>query len=189
VYDLRGSADVGASPVNRNEKMLTRLCERRKKEMPMATTTKPIPDGFERATPYLCCKDAARAIEFYKKAFGAVETMRLAEPSGRIGHAEIKIGDAPIMLSDEYPEMDVRSPLSFGGSPVMIHLYVADVDALAKQAVAAGATLVRPLEDQFYGDRSGTLADPFGHRWMIATHKEDVSPEEMGKRYAALMKQ
>ena len=150
----------------------------------MAGRVNPVP----RATPYLCCKDAARAIEFYKKAFGATEAMRLSEPGGRIGHAEIRIGDAPIMLSDEYPEMDVRSPQSLGGSPVLIHLYVDDVDALASRAVAAGAKLLRPVADQFYGDRSGTLTDPFGHRWMIATRKEDVSAAEMRKRYDALMK-
>ena len=151
-------------------------------------TVKPIPDGYHTVTPYLIVKDAASAIEFYKKAFGATEAMRLSEPGGRIGHAEIRIGDAPIMLSDEYPEMDVRSPQSLGGSPVLIHLYVDDVDALASRAVAAGAKLLRPVADQFYGDRSGTLTDPFGHRWMIATRKEDVSAAEMQKRYDALMK-
>ena len=155
----------------------------------MTSKAKPIPDGFHGATPYLCCKDAARAIEFYKKAFGATEVMRLAEPSGRIGHAEVKIGEAVIMLSDEHAEIGVRSPQSLGGTPVAIHLYVEDVDALARRAVAAGAQLTRPVADQFYGDRTGTLEDPFGHRWFIATHKEDVSSEEMGKRYAAMMKQ
>jgi len=153
------------------------------------STAKPIPEGYHRATPYLCCKNAAAAIEFYKKAFGAIELMRLAEPGGRIGHAEIKIGDAPIMLSDEYPEWDVRSPQALGGTPVSIHLYVEDVDALARRAVAAGAKLTRPVEDQFYGDRSGSLEDPFGHRWNVSTHKEDVSADEMQRRYTALMKQ
>ena len=155
----------------------------------MTSKAKPIPDGFHGATPYLCCKDAAGAIEFYKKAFGATEVMRLAEPSGRIGHAEVKIGEAVIMLSDEHAEIGVRSPQSLGGTPVAIHLYVEDVDALARRAVAAGAQLTRPVADQFYGDRTGTLEDPFGHRWFIATHKEDVSSEEMGRRYAAMMKQ
>ena len=150
---------------------------------------KPIPEGHERATPYLCCRDAARAIEFYKNAFGATELSRLAEPGGKIGHAEIKIGESVIMLSDEYPDMGVRSPLALGGTPVSIHMYVKDVDALAKQAVAAGAQLERPVADQFYGDRSASLKDPFGHRWHISTHKEDVSPEEMRKRYDAYMKQ
>jgi PhnB protein len=155
----------------------------------MAGKAKPIPPGFEGAVPYLCCKDAARAIEFYKQAFGATEVMRLAEPGGRIGHAEIKIGTALIMLADEYPEMDVRSPQSLGGSPVTIHLYVDDVDALAQRAVAAGAKLRRPVADQFYGDRSGRLSDPFGHVWILATHIEDVAPAEMQNRYQALMKQ
>lgn len=155
----------------------------------MTSKAKPIPDGLHGATPYLCCKEAARAIEFYKKAFGAVEAMRMAEPSGRIGHAEIKIGDAVIMLSDEYAEMGVRSPQALGGSPVAIHIYVDDVDALTTRAVAAGAKLLRPVADQFYGDRSGTLEDPFGHRWFFATHIEDVSPQELEKRYSDLMKQ
>jgi PhnB protein len=154
----------------------------------MTSKAKPIPKGLEGATPYLCCKDAARAIEFYKKAFGATEVMRMADPTGRIGHAEIKIGAAIIMLSDEHPEIGVRSPQSLGGSPVGINVYVEDVDALATQAVAAGAKLLRPVADQFYGDRSATLEDPFGHRWFFATHKEDVSAEEMQKRYAAMMK-
>ena len=137
--------------------------------------------------PYLCCKDAARAIDFYKKAFGATEEMRFAEPSGRIGHAQLRIGDAMFMLSDEYPEMDVQSPQSLGGSAVGIHIYVDDVDALAKQAVAAGAELMRPVADQFYGDRSAILKDPFGHRWFFATRKEELSNEELQKRYADLI--
>jgi len=155
----------------------------------MSTKVKPIPDGHHGATPYLCCKDAARAIEFYKKAFGATEVMRMAEPSGRIGHAELKIGEAVFMLSDEYAEMGVRSPQSLGGSPISIHLYVEDVDALAARAVAAGATLQRPVTDQFYGDRSGWLVDPFGHRWNISTHKEDVSAEELQRRFEKLTNQ
>jgi PhnB protein len=147
---------------------------------------KPIPDGYHTATPYLIVKDAAHALEFYKKAFGAKELMRFADPSGKVGHAEIKIGDSPIMLADEFPEMGARSPQSFGGTPVSLLLYVKDVDAAASQAIAAGATVVRPVKDQFYGDRSGTFADPFGHVWTIATHIEDVSEEEMHKRMAAL---
>jgi PhnB protein len=154
----------------------------------MAKTTA-VPEGFERATPYLCVRGAADAIAFYVEAFGAVETMRLAEPDGRIGHAQIKIGEAPVMLSDEYPQEGVRSPATLGGTPVAIHLYVADVDALAARAVAAGATLLRPVADQFYGDRSATLLDPFGHRWLLATHREDVSDEEMQRRYRALLTQ
>ena len=146
---------------------------------------RPIPEGYHSATPYLIIKDAAKAIEFYKKAFGAKEMMRMSQPDGRIGHAEIKIGDSPIMLADEFPEMGARSPQSLGGSPVSILLYVEDVDAFAKQAVTAGTKIVRPVKDQFYGDRSGSFEDPFGHQWHIATHVEDVAPEEMHKRAAA----
>jgi PhnB protein len=146
---------------------------------------KPIPEGYHTATAYLIIKDAARAIEFYKKAFGATELMRMTQPDGRVGHAEIKIGDSPIMLADEFPEMGSRSPQSLGGSPVSIYLYVVDVDGLAKRAVEAGAKLVRPVKDQFYGDRSGSVEDPFGHQWHIATHVEDVAPDEIDKRAAA----
>jgi PhnB protein len=146
---------------------------------------KPIPKGYHTATPYLIIKDAAKAIEFYKKAFGAAEMMRMTQPDGRVGHAEIKIGNSPIMLADEFPEMGARSPQSLGGSPVSILLYVQDVDALTSQAITAGAKVVRPVKDQFYGDRSGSLEDPFGHQWHIATHVEDVPPEEMKKRAAA----
>jgi PhnB protein len=139
--------------------------------------------------PYLCCRDAARAIDFYKRAFGATEEMRFAEPSGRIGHAQLWIGDAMFMLSDEYPEMDVHSPQSIGGSPVGIHIYVDDVDVLAERAVDAGAELMRPVADQFYGDRSAILKDPFGHRWFFATRKEEVSKEELERRHADLLRQ
>ena len=155
----------------------------------MTGKAKPIPDGLHGATPYLCCRNAAEAIDFYTRAFRATEVMRLAEPGGRIGHAEIRIGDALIMISDEYPELDVHSPQALGGTPVRIHLYVEDVDALASEAVAAGAKMLIPVSDQFYGDRSGRLADPFGHVWIFSTHKEDVSAEEMQKRYEAMMKQ
>jgi PhnB protein len=154
----------------------------------MATAVKPIPDGYDQAIPYITCRNAAQALEFYSKAFGATETMRMAAPDGKIGHAEIKIGNAIIMLSDEYPEMKIVSPQTLDGTPVGIHVYVPDVDALAKHAVAAGATVERPIADQFYGDRSVTLADPFGHRWFFATHKEDVPPEELAKRAEAAMK-
>jgi PhnB protein len=152
------------------------------------TTVKAIPEGYESAIPYLCCRDAAKALDFYKRALGATELMRFAEPSGRIGHAEIKIGDGIIMLSDEYPDMDVRSPQALGGTPVGIHLYVEDVDAVTARAVAAGAKLVRPVADQFYGDRNATLEDPFGHRWYVSTRKEDVSPEELRRRHHEMMK-
>lgn len=152
----------------------------------MSSKAKAIPEGYHAVTPYLCVKDAAGAIEFYKKVFGAAELMRMADASGKIGHAEIKIGDTPVMLSDEFPEMGFRSPQSLGGSPVTMHLYVEDVDTIVMRAVATGAKLLEPVKDQFYGDRSGKLADPFGHVWNVATHKEDVSPEEIKKRVAAL---
>jgi PhnB protein len=151
----------------------------------MTSKPKPVPDGYHTATPYLIVNGAAQAIEFYKKAFGATELMRMAQPGGKIGHAEIKIGDSPIMLADESPEVGARSPQSIGGSPVSIMLYVEDVDRIFSQAVAAGAKVKRPVADQFYGDRTGGIEDPFGHLWYIATHKEDVSPEEMRKRAAA----
>jgi PhnB protein len=146
---------------------------------------KPIPNGYCNVTPYLVVKDAARAIEFYKAAFGAIELTRLPAPNGRIGHAEIKIGNSLIMLADEHPEIGARSPDALGGSPVSLLLYVEDVDAVARRAVAGGARLLCPLKDQFYGDRSGTLVDPFGHQWQVATHVEDLEPEEMRRRAAA----
>ena len=152
----------------------------------MAAKVKPIPDGYHSATPYLIIQGAAAALDFYKKAFGATELMRMAQPDGRIGHAEIRIGDSVIMLADEVPEMSYRGPKSLGGSPVSILLYFEDVDAVVARAVAAGAKLIRPVQDQFYGDRSGVIEDPFGHVWTIATHKEDVSPEEIDRRLAAM---
>jgi len=130
--------------------------------------------------------NAAKAIEFYKEAFGAAELTRLATSDGKVGHAEIQIGDSRIMLTDEFPEWDTRSPQTLGGSAVSIMLYVEEVDTVVNRAVAAGAKLFKPVEDQFYGDRSGSITDPFGHKWVIATHKEDVSPEEMKRRAAAL---
>jgi len=146
---------------------------------------KPIPEGYHTVTPYLCCKDAAAAIEFYKKAFGATEVMRM-EDKGKVGHAELQIGDSRVMLADEFPEIGFLSPATVGGSPVMIHLYVEDVDTTANRAVAAGAKVTRPVADQFYGDRGGQFQDPFGHKWYVSTHKEDLSPEEIGKRAAAM---
>jgi PhnB protein len=151
----------------------------------MTSKVKPIPDGYHTVTPYLIIKGAADAIDFYKRAFGATELFRMPQPDGRIGHAEIKIGDSPIMLADEFPEMGHRSPQSLGGSPVSILLYCEDVDTVFNRAVTEGAKQDRPVEDKFYGDRGGSLTDPFGHIWHIATHKEDVSPEEMEKRVAA----
>ena len=146
---------------------------------------KSIPEGYHTIIPYLSIKGAAAAIEFYKKAFGATESMRLARPDGRIGHAELQLGDSRVMLADEFPEMDFRSPLSMGGSPVHMHMYVDNVDTIVGRAVAAGAKVIRPVQDQFYGDRTGTVADPYGHVWHVATHTEDVSPDEIRKRAAA----
>jgi PhnB protein len=151
----------------------------------MPRPVKPIPDGYHTITPYLSIKGAAGAIDFYKKAFGATEVMRLAQPDGRVGHAELQLGDSRIMLADEFPEMDFRSPPSIGGTPVQLHMYVANVDAVVSRAVAAGAKLVRPVQDQFYGDRMGTVADPYGHVWHVSTHKEDLSIDELRKRAAA----
>jgi PhnB protein len=145
--------------------------------------------GFVSISPYLVFSDASRAIEFYKRAFGAVERFRLSEPSGKIGHAEIMIGGSVIKLSDEYPEYGSRSPGSIGGSPVRLHLYVTDVDAVTARAIEAGAKVVRPVQNQFYGDRTGVLADPFGYSWVIATHKEDVPPEELQRRFYEMLDQ
>lgn len=151
----------------------------------MSSNVKPVPEGYHSVTPYLTVKGAAKAIEFYKQAFGAKEIFRMPQPDGKIGHAEIQIGDSRIMLADEFPERNIRGPESLDGTPVMIHLYVNDVDTVAKRAVAAGAKEIRPVQDQFYGDRSGMFADPFGHQWNISTHVEDLSAEEIGKRAAA----
>jgi PhnB protein len=147
--------------------------------------TKPIPEGYHTATPYMIISGAADAIEFYKKAFGATELFRFPAPGGKIGHAEIKIGDSPIMLADEYPEMGYKGPQSLGGSPVSLMIYVEDVDAIFNQAIAAGASVKEAVSDKFYGDRTGTLTDPFGHVWHVSTHKEDVSVEEMERRAKA----
>ncbi len=146
---------------------------------------KPIPDGYHSVTPYLIIRGAADAIEFYQKAFGAKELFRFPTPDGKIGHAEIKIGDSPIMLADEYPSMGYNSPQALGGSPVSLMIYVEDVDTVFNQAVAAGATVKEAVSDKFYGDRIGSLTDPFGHVWHVSTHKEDVSVEEMQKRAQA----
>jgi PhnB protein len=145
-------------------------------------TVKTVPHGYHTATPYLIVGGAVEAIRFYQRAFGATELFRMAGPEGRIAHAEIKIGDSVIMLADEVLDMGYRSPHSLGGSPVSVLLYVDNVDAVFRRAVAAGALAQRPVRDQFYGDRSGTLQDPFGHLWTIATHIEDVSPQEMARR-------
>jgi PhnB protein len=151
----------------------------------MSDKVKAIPEGYHSVTPYLIVDGAADAIEFYKNVFGAEEVMRMPGPDGRIGHAEIKIGDSFVMLADEHPEMGHRGAKSLGGTPVGILLYVEQVDAVVERAVAAGSKLVRPVEDQFYGDRAGSVEDPFGLLWYVHTHVEDVSPEEMERRMAA----
>lgn len=151
----------------------------------MPTPVKPIPEGYHSVTPYLIVRGAAKALEFYKQAFGAVELFRMEAPDGRIGHAEIRIGDSPIMLADEHPEMGAKSPETWGGSPVSLMLYVEEVDRVFARAVEVGATVERPLADQFYGDRTGGLKDPFGHVWYVATHIEDVPPEELDRRAKA----
>jgi PhnB protein len=146
---------------------------------------KPIPDGYHSLTPYLVVDGAAQAIEYYKNAFGAVELFRM-EHEGKVGHAELKIGDSPFMLADECAERGYTGPKAHNGTPVSLMIYVEDVDTVYPQAIAAGGTELKPLENQFYGDRSGTLSDPFGHVWTVATHKEDVAPEEINKRIAAM---
>lgn len=146
------------------------------------STVQPIPSGHHTVTPYLAIQNAVGALEFYKQAFGATEIYKLIMPDGRLGHAEILLGDSIIMLSDEFPEFGGKAPQTLGGSPVSIHLYVEDVDTFFKKALATGAKERKPVMDQFYGDRSGQLEDPFGHLWWVATHKEDVSPTEIQKR-------
>ena len=140
---------------------------------------KPIPEGMHTVTPHLVCAGAADAIEFYKSAFNAVELARIPQPDGKIMHASIRIGDSVVMLVDEFPDWGVRGPKSLGGSPVTIHLYVEDVDAFTERAVGAGATITMPIADMLWGDRYGQLEDPFGHRWSVATHVRDVSPDEI----------
>ena len=149
--------------------------------------TSPVPDGYPRLMPYLIVDDAEAAIKFYGDVLGATERMRMPGPDGRIGHAELGIGDSVLMLADENPEMGVRAPRRIGDNPVMMYVYVDDVDGAFERALAAGAKTVRELEDRFYGDRAGQLEDPFGHRWDIATHTEDVSEAEMAKRAAEVM--
>jgi PhnB protein len=148
---------------------------------------KPIPDGYPQVIPYLCIDGAAQAIEFYGKVLGARERMRMPSPGGKIGHAELEIGKSLIMLADEHPEMGVLGPKAIGGSPVTIAVYVEDVDAVFQRAIENGASSTRDVENQFYGDRSGQFEDPFGHKWNVATHVEDVQPDEMAKRMEKVM--
>lgn len=147
----------------------------------------PIPDNYPRLCPYLCVDGADAAIAFYCDVLGGTERFRLGAPEGKVGHAEIQLGDSVLMLSDEWPDMGIRGPGAFGGTAVTLSVYVEDVDAIVAAAVERGATVVRPVEDQFYGDRSGQILDPWGHRWSIATHVEDVPPDEMARRAAAMM--
>lgn len=148
---------------------------------------RPIPDGYPRVTPYLIVAGASAAIEFYTSVLGAAERMRMGAPGGKVGHAELEIGDSVVMLADEAPEMDALSPGTVGGTPVSLHVYVEDADGVFARAIEAGAKELQPVEDKFYGDRTGTFEDPFGHRWHVASHVEDVPPEEMEKRMAEAM--
>jgi PhnB protein len=149
--------------------------------------TKPIPEGYHSVTPYLAVDDAAQAIQYYKKAFGAKERVRMDAPDGKIGHAELEIGDALVMLSDPFPQSTTRPPTELGGTSVSVFMYVEDVDATVRQAVDAGATVTMEVADQFWGDRFGAVTDPFGHLWTIATHVEDLTPEEIAARGEAAM--
>ena len=159
-----------------------------KRAAPPKKAVKPIPDGYHQVTPYLAIKGAAEAIDFYKKVFGAKERLRMNAPNGLIGHAEVEIGDSVLMLADEFPPMEFLGPKSRGGTSVTIHLYVRDCDAVFARAVAAGGTVKRPLKDEFYGDRTSAVEDPFGHIWHISTHKEDLSPKELQRRAQEAMK-
>lgn len=152
----------------------------------MASKVKPVPEGYHTVTPYLCIRGAEKALDFYARAFGAKEKVRMPGPDGKVMHAEILIGDSMVMLGEENPQQNAKSPAAFGGTPVSIMLYVPDVDAVFKKATAAGAKADAPPADMFWGDRYGKLTDPFGHSWGIATHVEDVTPEEMKKRMAAM---
>ena len=154
----------------------------------MPNNVKPIPDDYRGVTPYLVVKGAAKAIDFYQKALGAKEIMRFNQPDGRVGHAEMQIGDARFMLADEFPEMNIFGPQTLGGTSTYFLLYVEDVDAVFNRAVTAGARVDKPVQDQVYGDRNGTIVDPFGHKWTVATHIEEVSVEEMERRMHATVK-
>lgn len=172
---------LSSATKNKSKKIKTKARAVKRKKKVSA-----VPKGYHNITPYLIVNPAAKAIHFYKTVFDAKEKMRMEHPGGKVGHAELKIGDAKIMLADEYPEMDVYSPKKYGGTSVIIHLYVKNVDTTIDKAISAGATLIRPIENMFYGDRSGTVIDPYGHKWDISTHIEDVSPAKMKKRVAEL---
>jgi len=167
---------------------MARKAKARKASVRKAKQVQPIPAGYHAVTAYLSIKGAGQAIEFYKRAFGAKEVVRIPGPQGTIGHAELKIGDSLVMLADESPDMGFLGPQARGGTTIQLHLYVRDVDATVEKAVAAGGKLTRPIENKFYGDRAGTLEDPYGHVWYIATHTEDVPPREMKRRMDEMMK-
>ena len=179
---MKRPAPCSSSPVRYN----VGWTQLRREEIELADV-KPIPDGYPRVTPYLHVDGAADAIDFYKRILGAKERMRMPGPDGKVGHAELEFGESVVMIADEFPDMDVRGPKSIGGTPVTIHLYVEDVDAVFDAAVEAGATSVQDVEDKFYGDRGGGFEDPWGHRWSIARHVEDVPPEEMEQRMKEAM--
>jgi PhnB protein len=186
-FDVRGPATSGAvRSVGQRQQGVPWLPRHEPSRQEVIAMPKPIPDDYPRVSPYLIVDGAGAAIEFYCSVLGATERARMPGPDGRVGHAELEIGDAVIMLADEYPEMDACAPPRIGGTPVTLHVYVEDVDAVFERALAAGARALRPVEDRFYGDRSGQFEDPFGHRWNVATHVEDVPPEEMSKRAAAM---
>ncbi|GAA2748837.1 VOC family protein [Kitasatospora cinereorecta] len=151
-------------------------------------SVKPVPDNYPRVTPYLCVDGAAAAIDFYAAVLGTTERVRIPGPDGRIGHAELQLGNAVLMLADEFPDMGFRGPKSIGGTPLTLHVYVEDVDAVFARALAAGATSLRDVRDEFYGDRTGQFEDPFGHRWSIASHVEDVPEDELQRRAEAAMR-
>jgi uncharacterized glyoxalase superfamily protein PhnB len=157
--------------------------------MPAAANVRPIPEGFRTVTPHLIIRDAAKAMAFYKAAFGAEEICRMPGPDGKVMHAEVRIGDSIVMLADEFPQWNCQGPQARGGTTVSLHVYVQNADAAFAKAVAAGATVMMPLENMFWGDRYGKLVDPFGHEWAIAQHVEDMTPEEMSRRGAEFMKQ
>lgn len=177
------------SKVSANKKNVKRAGTRKVKKLAPAKRKKKvmaIPKGYNSITPYLIVNQAAKAIEFYKKAFKAKVVMQMEHPGGKIGHAELKIGDTKIMLADEYPDMGALAPKAYGGSPVSIHLYVKNVDDIMENALKLGANLVRPVENMFYGDRAGTLLDPYGHKWHVSTHVENVTPAKVKKRMAEM---